>query len=93
MTNTTFRAAVQPKIPPLVSPGESGYPIAMSGFFFILMIAAMVAVLAALGMGLFSMVKGGEFNKKYGNKLMRTRVTLQGLALALFLLAVWSYNN
>lgn len=64
----------------------------MSGFFFTLMIAAMVAVLASLGVGLFSMVKGGEFNKKYGNKLMRTRVTLQGLALIFFLLAVWSNN-
>ena len=65
----------------------------MSRFFTILMIAAMVAVLASLAVGIFSMVKGGEFNKKYGNKLMRTRVTLQGLALALFVLAVWSSNN
>lgn len=56
------------------------------------MIAAMVAVLASLGMGLFSMVKGGEFNKKHGNRLMRTRVTLQGLAIILFLLAVWAQN-
>jgi hypothetical protein len=63
----------------------------MSGFFFVLMIAAMVAVLASLGVGLFSMVKGGEFNKKHGNRLMRTRVTLQGLALVLFLLAVWTH--
>jgi len=37
-----------------------------------------------------AMVKGGEFNQKYGNKLMRMRVTLQGVALALFVLAVWS---
>jgi hypothetical protein len=39
------------------------------------------------------MVKGGEFNKKYGNKLMRLRVTLQGVALGLFVLAVWSGNQ
>ncbi|PZQ46104.1 MAG: hypothetical protein DI551_05705, partial [Micavibrio aeruginosavorus] len=37
---------------------------------------------------LFSMVKGGEFNQKYGNKLMRARVIMQGIALALFALAV-----
>lgn len=64
----------------------------MSGFFFTLMIAAMVAVLASLAVGVISMAKGGEFNKKYGNRLMRTRVTLQGVALVFFLLAVWSHN-
>ena len=59
----------------------------MSGFFFIAMIAAMLMTLAILGMGLFSMVKGGEFNRKYGNKLMRARVIMQGIAIALFALA------
>ena len=52
------------------------------------MIIAMFLTLAALGMGLFAMVKGGEFNQKYGNRLMRARVTLQAIALALFALAV-----
>lgn len=49
---------------------------------------AMAAVLATLFVGIFSMVKGGEFNKKYGNKLMRWRVVLQGVALALFAIAL-----
>ena len=57
------------------------------------MIIAMVLVLASLVVGLIAMVKGGEFNKKYGNKLMRARVTMQGLALGLFVLAVWAQNN
>ena len=57
------------------------------------MIIAMVLVLASLAVGLISMIKGGEFNKKYGNKLMRARVTLQGIALGLFVLAVWSQNS
>jgi hypothetical protein len=65
----------------------------MSRFFFILMIIAMVLVLLSLVVGMGAMVKGGEFNKKYGNKLMRARVTLQGLALALFVLAVWAQNS
>ena len=65
----------------------------MSRFFFILMLIAMVAVLASLAVGLFGMVKGGEFNKKYGNKLMRLRVTLQGIALALFVMAMWAQNS
>ena len=59
----------------------------MSRFFFVMMLIAMFLTLASLAMGLVSMVKGGEFNKKYGNRLMRARVTLQGIALGLFALA------
>ncbi len=53
----------------------------------------MLLVLGSLAVGLFSMIKGGEFNKKYGNKLMRLRVTLQGVALGLFVLAVLTQNS
>ncbi len=52
------------------------------------MIIAMLATLAVLVLGLVAMVKGGDFNQKYGNKLMRARVFAQGLALACFALAV-----
>ena len=55
--------------------------------FIIMMIVAMFATLASLGVGLFSMVKGGDFNKKHGNKIMQMRVALQGLAILLFALA------
>lgn len=57
------------------------------------MIIAMVLVFASLAVGLFAMVRGGEFNKKHGNKLMRMRMTLQGIALALFVLAVLAQNS
>ena len=56
--------------------------------FIVLMGIAMLAVLASLFLGLFVMVKGGEANKKYGNKLMQARVWLQGLAILFFILAV-----
>ena len=52
---------------------------------------ALAAVVAALAVGIVAMVRGGAFNKKYGNKLMRLRIGLQALALvlfALFMLAV-----
>jgi len=52
---------------------------------------ALAAVVAALAAGIVAMVRGGAFNKKYANKLMRLRVGLQALALvlfALFMLAV-----
>ena len=53
----------------------------------------MILVLLSLFVGLIGMVKGGEFNQKYGNKLMRLRVTLQGIALGLFVLAVLAQNS
>lgn len=62
----------------------------MNAFFIIAAIVAGVCVLGALGLGLFSMVKGGEFNKKHGNKLMQARVSLQGLALLMLALAYFS---
>lgn len=61
--------------------------------FSILMILAMIAVLASLALGLGVMIKGGETSKKYSNKLMQARVTLQGIALLLFVLAVLSQGN
>lgn len=60
----------------------------MSGFFFVLMLGAMLAVLGTLFIGLFTMARGGEFAAKHSNRLMRLRVWLQGLAIVLFLLAV-----
>lgn len=65
----------------------------MSQAFSILMALAMLATLAVLGMGLFSMIKGGEFNKKHANTLMRWRVGLQAAALILFALALLSHKS
>lgn len=58
----------------------------MNGFFIVCLILAMAATLGILGFGLFSMGKGGDFNKKYGNRLMQWRVIFQGLALAILAL-------
>ena len=46
----------------------------MSATFFTLMVITMLAVLGSLVIGVFGMAKGGAFNQKYGNKLMRARV-------------------
>jgi len=53
----------------------------MNMLFTIALILAMAAVLGVMVIGIVSMIKGGEFNKKYGNKLMQARVVLQGVAL------------
>lgn len=57
---------------------------------FILLLVLMVSVLLVLFTGLISMLKGGEFNRKYGNKLMVARVVLQGLALVVLALLAMS---
>jgi type II secretory pathway component PulJ len=51
----------------------------------VLIAVALVAVLAVLGAGLVSMFRGDEFNRKYGNYLMRARVATQGAAILLIL--------
>ncbi|MCH7932270.1 MAG: twin transmembrane helix small protein [Proteobacteria bacterium] len=50
-----------------------------------LLVIALVATLAVLAAGMVAMVRGGEFNKKYGNKLMRARVAAQAVAIAILL--------
>jgi hypothetical protein len=51
----------------------------------ILLLLAMAATLGVLIVGLAGFFAGGEFNRKYSNKLMRARVALQALALLLLL--------
>jgi len=46
-------------------------------------------VLVVLIIGIIAMLKGGDFNKRWGNKLMRARVVLQGLAVILILLTAY----
>ena len=65
----------------------------MSTVFSVLLALAMLAVLGSLIIGLGGMVKGGEFNRKYANKLMRARVGLQALALVFFVLALVSRGH
>ena len=48
-----------------------------------LVIVALAATLAVLLAGVVAMLRGGEFNAKYGNKLMRARIAMQALAVGL----------
>lgn len=59
----------------------------MTTFVIIAAILAMIGVVIVLGLGIFGMAKGGEFNEKYGTRLMQWRVYLQGIALGLLALA------
>ena len=62
----------------------------MTSVFLALTAIAMFITLATLVVGLASMTKGGDFNQKYGQKLMRLRVMAQGAALVFFSLWLMS---
>jgi hypothetical protein len=51
-----------------------------------LLVLAMAATLGVLVIGLAGFFQGGEFNRKYGNKLMQARVALQAIAVLLLLI-------
>ncbi len=60
--------------------------VAMS-IFEILAGIALLLTLVVLFSGIVSMMKGGEFNKRWGNRLMRLRILFQALAVAMLGLA------
>ena len=47
---------------------------------------SLASVLAVLGAGVLSMLRGGEFNRKYSNQLMRARIASQAVTVLLFVL-------
>ncbi|TYB80074.1 twin transmembrane helix small protein [Maritimibacter fusiformis] len=48
---------------------------------------AVVAIILLTGIGGFA--KGGDFNRKHANRIMRYRIYAQAVAVALILLFVW----
>lgn len=56
---------------------------------FIIAAIATLAVLAILMIGIGGFAKGGEFNRKHGNRLMRYRIYAQAVAVALILVFVF----
>ena len=59
----------------------------MSDFFYHLTTVAAIAVLIALGVGLYTMMNGDNAN--LSQKLMRWRVGLQFVAIIVIMLAVY----
>ena len=56
---------------------------------FILIGLACLAVLAVLALGIGTFAKGGEFNRKYANKIMRLRLLLQFVAVILIMTFIY----
>jgi hypothetical protein len=56
---------------------------------FFVIVAAMAVVVGILMFGIGSFGKGGEFSRKYSNKMMQWRLISQFVAVMLILLFVW----
>ena len=65
----------------------------LSDPLFIAIVVVVLGVLAILALGIASFGKGGEFNRKYSNKLMQYRIGAQFVAVLLVLLFVWIRGN
>mgnify|MGYP001210450862 CR=1 FL=1 len=55
---------------------------------FLLVALACLVVVVVLMTGIGGMARGGEFNRKYANKIMRYRIIAQAVAIALIVLYV-----
>ncbi|MFY9212822.1 MAG: twin transmembrane helix small protein [Aestuariivita sp.] len=56
---------------------------------FILILLAVAGVVIALVIGMGGFAKGGSFNHKYGNKMMRLRLIAQFAAVVLIMAYVY----
>ncbi len=56
---------------------------------FYIVVLAVLVVVAILATGIGGFARGGEFNRKHGNRLMRWRLIAQAVAIALILLFIY----
>ncbi|MGU9964101.1 MAG: twin transmembrane helix small protein [Candidatus Halichondribacter symbioticus] len=60
---------------------------------YYIIIFAVLSVFVVLMFGLGTFTRGGEFNRKYANIIMRWRIILQALAVALIILYALLYQG
>ncbi|OFX00165.1 MAG: hypothetical protein A3E78_06150 [Alphaproteobacteria bacterium RIFCSPHIGHO2_12_FULL_63_12] len=58
----------------------------MDKLVYFLIPVGLAATLIILGVGIYSLAKGGAFAKEHSNKLMRMRVMAQGVTIILMLI-------
>lgn len=58
----------------------------MDKFVYFLIPVGLAATLIVLGLGIYSLSRGGTFAKENSNKLMRLRVLAQGVTIVVMLL-------
>ena len=67
---------------------SEGYSmITENAHIFVMVVCLLVVIVLMIGLGGFAF--GGEFNKKYANKLMRLRILLQAIAILLIIFFVY----
>jgi hypothetical protein len=54
-----------------------------------LIVAAMLATVGALVLGIASMAHGGDFDQRHSHQFMFARVGFQGIALLLLVFGLW----
>ena len=55
----------------------------------IILFAALGIVAVILGWGVLTMARGGEYNIRNSNRIMRYRIIFQAIALVVILLLIW----
>ena len=70
-------------------PVEQEVPVSVINF---LVIAALIATIVVLGLGLRSMARGGSYDREHAEKFMWERVGLQALVVVLLLAAAVLLN-
>jgi hypothetical protein len=55
----------------------------------IILFAALCIVAGILGWGVLTMARGGEYNIKNSNRIMRYRIIFQAIALVVILILIW----
>ena len=55
----------------------------------IILAVALLAVAGILGWGVLTMARGGEYNIKNSNRIMRYRIIFQAIALIIILGLMW----
>lgn len=61
----------------------------MNDPLYTLILVAMLAVVAVLSIGIGGFARGGRFNAKYANLMMRLRILFQAIAVVLIVLYVY----
>lgn len=60
---------------------------------FLLAVIGCLVVLVILAIGIGGFAKGGEFNRKHANRLMRYRIIAQALAVIVIVAFAWARSS
>ena len=59
----------------------------------IILVIALAIVAGILGWGVMTMARGGDYNIKHSNRIMRYRIIFQAIALVVILGLIWWRNH